>query len=82
VSLDPEVIKKIGLEKMPKVGDMMILNAMAEVIGVNADRSQAGGKDLRVDLQIVMLDVKQKGEDHVQQAMDADSGNEDKTLLG
>lgn len=77
ITLEPEVLKKIGLDKMPKVGDMMMLHAMTEVVGVNADRGQAGGKDLRVELQITMLDLKAKN-----QEQEYSEDDEEKTMLG
>lgn len=81
ITLSSEVLKKLQLSEIPEVGEMMGLHAVVEVVGVNYDGVAAGSKQLRVELQITDMCLKEKGEDHVNQVAEQDD-DEVKTLLG
>lgn len=82
ITLTPDVLKRLDLPKMPEVGQMLGLHAVVEVVGVNADRAQNGGRDLRVELQITDMVLQDKSNDSMNKIAEQDKEDEDDTLLG
>ena len=48
ICLDPAVLKKLDLAKLPEVGQMMGLHAVVEVVAVSIDQAYNGGREKRV----------------------------------
>jgi hypothetical protein len=71
ITLGPEVLEKLDLVKLPEVGQMMGLHAVVEVVGVNLENAENGGRDKRVELQITDLCLKDRSDDSL-----------NKTILG
>lgn len=82
ITLTPEVLKRLDLPNMPEVGQMMGLHAVVEVVGVQADRAQNGGRDLRVDLQITDMILQDKSNDSQNMMAEEKEEDEDETILG
>ena len=72
ITLDPEVMKRLDMGRIPKVGETMMLHAMVEVVGVNSDRASNGSRDMSVQLQITTMELKSREEQE----------EKNKTLLG
>lgn len=81
ITLSSDALRKLQLSEVPDVGQMMGLHAVVEVVGVNYDGNVPGNKQLRVELQITDMCLKEKGEDHVNEVAEQDP-DEIKTILG
>lgn len=84
ITLAPEILKKLDLPKMPEVGQMLGLHAVVEVVSVSADRAANGSRDLRVELQITDMCLKDKSNDSMAKVAETNEKEygEDETLLG
>lgn len=79
ITLAPEILKKLDLAEMPEVGEMMGLHAVVEVVAVSSDRAANGSRDLRVELQITDMCLKDKSNDSMNKVAEFEKDN---TLLG
>lgn len=77
IYLEPAVVEKLDLAKLPEVGAMMGLHAVVEVVEVRLDNAANGGREKSLVLQITDMELQDKSRQAQQQ--DADP---DKTLLG
>lgn len=77
ISLEPAVLEKLDLPKLPEVGQMMGLHAVVEVVEVAIENAANGSRNKRLELQITDLELKDKSEDAVPEKND-----DDLTLLG
>lgn len=56
IHLGPKELKKVGIvNDAPKIGDILGLHAMVQVVGIDLDENNMGGKDMRVELQITEM---------------------------
>lgn len=78
--LDPAVLKKLDLDKLPEVGTMLGLHATVEVVGVNLDQANNGGREQRLELQITDMELQMKSNDSLAQVQG--EPEKPKTLLG
>jgi hypothetical protein len=67
LTLDDEVLKKLGLDKLPEVGAELVVYGMAKAVAVRSDATEHGGSR-SVELQITDLSVKPKGQDQPRSA--------------
>lgn len=63
ITLEDAVLKKLGLSKLPEVGQTMGLHAMVKVVSVSDDNGPAGSSELSVSLQITDMALEEKSED-------------------
>lgn len=61
VSLGHEELSKLGINKMPTVGDKLHLHAHAHVKSVSEDHRDGGKKERRVELELRKMQIKKKG---------------------
>lgn len=62
IYLDPESVKKLGLRDC-QVGHKMVLEAVVEVVSVNAEMVKGDEKDVSVGLQILEMDLESEEEE-------------------
>ena len=74
--LEPAVVEKLQLAKLPEVGQMLGLHAVVEVVGVNIENAENGGRDKVLELQITDMELQEKSKDNEYKE------DEEKTLLG
>lgn len=61
IHLGPKELKKIGIvDSAPKIGQIMGLHAMVQVVGIDLDENNMGGKDMRVELQITDMSLQDR----------------------
>lgn len=61
ISLDQDALGKLGITKIPNVGDVFHVMGEGHVTGVQSDSTPAGGAQTRVHLQMKKMGVKPKG---------------------
>ena len=81
VNLDPRVVEKLGIDRMPVVGQIMKLHAVVEVVEVSIDRSSNGGRDKSMSLQITDMALKDRSEDSLAEVA-KEKEEAEKTILG
>jgi len=81
--LDPKIMEKMDLEKMPEVGQTMGLHAVVEVVEVSLDRNESGGRDKCMSLQITDMALQVRSNDSLGQvAKENEMKEKNDTLLG
>jgi hypothetical protein len=55
LNLDTEALKKLGIEKLPSVGEKFVLTAEVEVISIHSHESLMGGDSKGMGLQITAM---------------------------
>lgn len=76
VTLDPDVLNRLNLDGLPKIGDVMPLQAQVEVIGINQVESRDGKQGYELRLQITDMNLGGNDEQDRAQAMfGGDNGN-------
>lgn len=71
VHLDHESLEKLGMDKLPRVGQKLHLHAHAHVTEVSEEHRDGGKKHRRVALQLRKLDVKDAGSESAREAATA-----------
>lgn len=57
ITLDDDALSKLGVDKMPKVGGKMTIEARVTVTACSESDRQGGGKSRRCELQITDLEL-------------------------
>lgn len=63
LNLDDDVVSRLKLKDLPKVGKTMMLAARVGVVSVSSSDSQGGGKRESIELQITDLGLDRDGDD-------------------
>ena len=71
ISLDQDVLDKLGMSKLPDVGDKMMLHAKVEICSVSQSESQGGGKNSHVQMQITDMAIGGASDDKKEDASQA-----------
>jgi hypothetical protein len=67
VRLDHESLSKLGVNKLPAVGDKLHLHAHAHVTHVSEEHGEGGKSRRHVELQLRKMDLQQKPNDEAEQ---------------
>lgn len=79
ITLEPRVLEKLDLGKLPQVGQVMGLNAVVEVTEVRADKSMSGGRNKSLCLQITDMELKSRPKNAPQETAKAEENPQPKT---
>jgi hypothetical protein len=75
IHLEPAILAKLDLPRLPIVGQMMGLHAVVEVVEVSLENAANGTRNKSMVLQITDMELKDKSED-------APANDDEITLLG
>lgn len=67
VNLDHESLAKLGIDKMPSVGDKLHLHAHAHVVSAEERSTEGGKKHRHVGLELRKMQVGESGDETAQQ---------------